>query len=157
VAHIWQDLRFPLRGLRKSPLFTAVAVLSLALGIGANTAIFTLIDQLILSRLPIRDPDRLLPLTGEGHHYGYDMGRNFMSFPMFQDIRDRNQVFSGMMCRYRVSPSVAVAGETELTGGELVSGGYFSVLGIHPALGRLFTADDDVPLGAHPYAVLSYA
>src|SRR5579872_7095842 len=157
MPHIWQDLRFAIRGLRKSPVFTAIAVLSLALGIGANTAIFSLIDQLILSRLPVHDPDRLVLLTGEGRHYGNDMGRNPMSFPMFQDIRDGNQVFSGVMCRYRVSPSVAVAGETELVGGELVSGGYFTVLGIRPAAGRLFTPDDDVPLGAHPYAVLSYA
>ena len=157
MPHVWQDLRFAVRGFRKSPVFTAVAVFSLALGIGANTAIFTLIDQLILSRLPVHDPDRLVLLIGEGRHYGNDMGRNPMSFPMFQDIRDSNQVFSGVMCRYRVSPSVAVAGETELVGGELVSGGYFPVLDVRPALGRLFTLDDDVPLGAHPYAVLSYA
>ena len=72
-------------------------------GIGANTVIFTLIDQLILSRLPIHDLDRLVLLVGEGRHYGNDMGRNPMSFPMFQDISDNNQVFSGVMCRYRVS------------------------------------------------------
>jgi len=76
---------------------------------------------------------------------------------MFQDIRDSNQVFSGVMCRYRVTPSIAIAGETELVGGELVSGGYFPLLGVRPALGRLFTPEDDVPLGGHPYAVLSYA
>src|SRR5579864_4971483 len=117
MLSILQDLRFAFRSLRKAPVFTAVAVFSLAMGIGANTAIFTLIDQLILSRLPVRDPDRLVLLVGEGRHYGSDMGRNPMSFPMFQDIRAGNQVFSGVMCRYRVSPSVAVAGETELVGG----------------------------------------
>ena len=157
MLHIWQDVRFAFRSFRKAPGFTAVAMFSLAMGIGANTAIFTLIDQLILSRLPVREPDRLVLLVGEGRHYGSDMGRNPISFPMFQDIRDRNEVFSGVICRYRVNPSIAVAGETELVGGELVSGGYFPVLGIHPALGRLFTPGDDVPLGAHPYAVLSYA
>jgi predicted permease len=155
--HIWQDLRFALRGFRKSPVFATVAVFSLALGIGANTAIFTLINQLILSRLPVHDPDRLVLLVGEGRHYGNDMGRNPISYPMFQDIRDGNQVFDGLMCRYRVTPSVAIAGETELVAGELVSGGYFQVLGIEPASGRLLTPEDDVPLGAHPYAVLSYA
>jgi predicted permease len=157
MLNLLQDLRFAIRGLRKAPVFTAVAVLSLALGIGANTAIFTLVHQLILSRLPVQDPDRLVLLTGEGRHYGSDMGRNPISFPMYQDIRDANQVFSGVLARYRVNPSVALAGETELVGGELVSGTYFPVLGIRPALGRVFTADDDTPLGAHPYAVLSYA
>src|SRR5258708_24490924 len=154
---ILQDLRFTLRGFRKSPVFTAVAVISLALGIGANTAIFTLVDQLILRRLPVQDPDRLVLLVGEGRHYGSDMGRNPLSFPMFEDIRDRNQVFTGVLARYRVNPSVAVGTETEIIGGELVSGNYFPLLGVHPAAGRLFTSDDDVPLGAHPYAVLSYA
>ena len=152
-----QDLQFALRTFRKSPVFTAVAVFSLALGIGANTAIFTLADQLILRRLPVQDPDRLTLLVGEGRHYGTDMGRNPLSYPMFQDLRDGNQVFSGVMCRYRVSPSVGVESETEIIGGELVSGNYFPLLGIHPATGRLFTADDDTPIGAHPYAVLSYA
>src|SRR5258708_37541959 len=102
---ILQDLRFTLRTFRRSPVFTAVAVGSLALGIGANTAIFTLVDQLILRRLPVQDPDRLVILTGVGRHYGNDMGRNPLSYPMFQDIRDRNQVFSGLIARYRVHPS----------------------------------------------------
>src|SRR5258708_22248815 len=111
---ILQDLRFTLRGFRKSPVFTAVAVISLALGIGANTAIFTLVDQLILRRLPVQDPDRLVILTGVGRHYGSDMGRNPLSYPMFQDIRGRNSVFSGVMCRYRVNPSVEAGSETEV-------------------------------------------
>ena len=157
MLHWTRDLQFALRGFRKSPVYSAVAVLSLALGIGANTAIFTLVNQLILRRLPVQDPDRLVQLVGEGRHYGSDMGVNPLSYPMFQDLSDGNQVFSGLMCRYRVNPSVMVVGETEVVGGELVSGDYFRVLGIQPAAGRLFTADDDVPLGAHPYAVLSYA
>jgi predicted permease len=153
---ILEDLRFALRTFRKSPVFTAVGVFSLALGIGANTAIFTLVDQFILRRLPVHDPDRLVILVGAGRHYGSDMGRNPLSYPMFQDIRDRNQVFSGVMCRYRVNPSVDAGTETEVIGGELVSGNYFLLLGIHAAAGRLFTEDDDTPLGAHAYAVLSY-
>ena len=152
-----QDFRFALRAFRKSPVFAAVALFSLALGIGANTAIFTLMDQLILRRLPVQDPDRLVILVGVGRHYGSDMGRNPLSYPMFQDIRDRNPVFSGVMCRYRVNPSVEAGAETEVVGGELVSGNYFSLLGIRPAAGRVFTEDDDIPLGAHPYAVVSYA
>src|SRR5258708_4019898 len=156
MLSILPDFGFAIRTFRKSPAFSIVAVLSLALGSGANTAIFTLIDQLILRRLPVLDPDRLVILTGEGRHYGSDMGRNPLSYPMFQDIRDGNQVFSGVMCRYRVNPSVQVKAETEIVGGELVSGNYFALLGIRPAAGRLFTSADDDPPGAHPYAVLSY-
>src|SRR5260370_26547227 len=127
MTRILQDVQFAFRSFRRSPVFTAVAVGSLALGIGANTAIFTLVDQLILRRLPVQDPDRLVILTGVGRHYGNDMGRNPLSYPMFQDIRDRNQVFSGVMCRYRVNPSVDAGGETEAIGGELVSGNSFSL------------------------------
>ena len=156
MLSILQDFRFGLRTFRKSPIFAAVAVFSLALGVGANTAIFTLVDQLILRRLPVEDPDRLVILVGAGRHYGSDMGRNPLSYPMFEDIRDRNQVFAGVMCRYRVNPSVEAGTETEVVGGELVSGNYFPLLGIHPAAGRLFKAEDDTPLGAHNCVVLSY-
>ena len=151
-----QDILYALRGLRKAPVFTAVAVLSLALGIGANTAIFTLVDQLILRLLPIQDPEHVVLLAGRGRHYGGNNGRNALSYPMYQDLRDRNQVFSAMMCRYDLSFAVAAGSETEVVNGELVSGNYFPLLGIYPAAGRLFTAADDLHAGAHPYAVLSY-
>src|ERR1700741_4293527 len=101
-----QDLHYALRSFRKAPAFTLVAVLSLALGIGANTAIFTLVDQLILRLLPIHEPERLVVLAGRGRHYGGNNGRNALAYPMYQDIRDRNAVFSGMMCRYRFSTAV---------------------------------------------------
>ncbi len=106
-------------------MFTAVAVLSLALGIGANTAIFSLVDQLILRLLPIRDPGQLVILAGVGRHYGGNNGINALSYPMYQDLRDRNQVFAGMMCRYRFSPTISAGGESENVLGELVSGNYF--------------------------------
>src|SRR5260370_3345901 len=156
MLSILHDFRFALRTFRKSPAFAIVAVLSLALGIGANTAIFTLIAQLILRRLPVQDPDRLVILTGAGRHYGSDMGRNPLSYPMFQDIRDRNQVFSGVMARYRVNPSVDAGGETEVIGGELVSGNYFPLLGIRPPPGPLFPESHHPPLRAHPYHVPRY-
>jgi predicted permease len=156
MRNVVQDTRFVLRTFRKAPLFPAVAIISLALGIGANSAIFTLIDQLILRRLPVADPARLVMLTGEGRHYGSDMGRNTLSYPMFDDIRTQNRVFSGVLARFRVNPSIDLGDETVVVGGELVSGDYFALLGIRPAAGRLFTAADDAPLGAHPYAVLSY-
>ena len=90
MAAILRDFRYSLRTLRKSPVFLAVAVLSLALGIGANTAIFTLIYQLILQPLPVRDPEQLVMLAGRGKHYGGNNGLDRISYPMYQEIRDKN-------------------------------------------------------------------
>ena len=151
-----QDLRYAVRTLRKAPLFTVVAVFSLALGIGANTAIFTLIDQLILQLLPVRHPEELVLLTARGQHYGSNTGANSVSYPMYQDFRDQNEVFQGMFCRYGALFSLTNEGRTELVTGELVSGNYFPVLGVGAALGRVFTAQDDLIQGGHPLAVLSY-
>jgi predicted permease len=156
MGNFLQDLRYAFRTLRKAPLFTSVAVLSLALGIGANTAIFTLVDQLLLQLLPVRDPQQLVLLTARGQHYGSNTGSNAISYPMYQDFRDKNEVFQGMFCRYGTSLSLTYEGRTELIQGELVSGNYFPVLGVGPALGRVFTARDDLIQGAHPIAVLSY-
>jgi hypothetical protein len=102
MGNLLQDLRYAFRTLRKAPLFTSVAVLSLALGIGANTAIFTLVDQLILQLLPVRDPQQLVLLTARGQHYGSNTGSNAISYPMYQDFRDKNEVFQG-------PPSVSTA------------------------------------------------
>jgi predicted permease len=156
MAAFFQDLRYSLRTLRKAPLFTAVAVLSLALGIGANSAIFSLINQLLLQRLPVRNPEELVMLAGRGRHYGGNNGRDKLSYPMYQDIRDKNQVFSGMFCTHRDTVSATFAGRTELISGETVSGNYFPILGIGAAIGRVFTASDDLMQGGHPLAVLSY-
>src|SRR2546425_1607771 len=120
-----QDLRYAFRTLRKAPLFTAVAVASLALGIGANTAIFTLINQLLLQLLPVRNPEELVLLTGRGSHYGSNTGGNALSYVMYTDFRDKNQVFQGMFCRYGNGMSLNYGGKTELVQGELVSGNYF--------------------------------
>src|SRR5579864_4380929 len=156
MATLLQDLRYAVRTLRKSPLFVSVAELSLALGIGANTAIFTLINQLILQYLPVRHPEELVLLTARGHHYGSNTGPNALSYLMYTDFRDKNQVFSGIFCRHGRTLSVSVDGRTELVSGEDVSGNYFPVLGIKAALGRVFTASDDLVQGGHPVAVLSY-
>ncbi|MFN7995664.1 MAG: ABC transporter permease [Bryobacteraceae bacterium] len=150
------DLRYSLRTFRKSPVFVAVAVLSLALGIGANTAIFTLVDQLLLRLLPVKDPQQLVLLWGRGPHYGSNNGRYKLSYPMYEDFRDHNQVFSGMFCRWGTSLSVSSDGRTERVDGELVSGTYFPVLGVGAALGRVITPDDDRVPGGHPVAVISY-
>jgi predicted permease len=157
MMHLIQDSRFAIRSFRKSPGFSAVAVLSLALGIGANTAIFTMVDQLILRLLPIQDPRSIVILQAGGHHYGGNNGRNALSYPMYQDMRERNAVFAGTMCRYSLSLTLGTPSQTEVVSGELVSGNYFPLLGVRPAAGRLFTDADDVKAGAHPYAVLSYA
>src|ERR1700732_4627251 len=156
MGHFVQDLRYAVRTFRKSPVFVVVAVLSLAFGIGANMAIFTLVDQLLLQLLPVKDPQQLVLLWGRGPHYGSNNGRYKLSYPMYEDFRDHNQVFSGMFCRWQTSMSVSSDGRTERVEGELVSGTYFPVLGVGPALGRLFTAEEDKTPGAAPYAVLSY-
>src|SRR5436309_5504647 len=153
---ILRDLRYSFRSLRKSPVFLAVAVLSLALGIGANTAIFTLINQLILQPLPVRNPEQLVMLAGRGNHYGGNNGPDRLSYPMYREIRDKNQVFSGMFCTYPATVSASFQGNTELIGADFVSGNYFPVLGIGAAVGRVFTASDDLIQGGHPLAVLSH-
>ena len=151
-----RDLQYSLRTLRKSPLFTSVAVLSLALGIGANVAIFTLVNQLILQPLPVSHPDQLVLLSARGQHYGSNTGEHSLSYLMYQDFRDKNQVFSGLVCLTGNTYSIGFQGRTELVEGEDVSGNYFSVLGVGAAVGRVFTAADDVTEGGHPLAVLSY-
>ncbi|HEX3876887.1 MAG TPA: ABC transporter permease [Bryobacteraceae bacterium] len=156
MAAILKDFRYSFRSLRKSPVFFGVAVLSLALGIGANTAIFTLINQLILQPLPVREPEQLVMLAGRGDHYGGNNGPDRLSYPMYQEIRDKNQVFSGMFCTYPSTLSATFEGRSELIGADFVSGNYFPVLGIGAAAGRVFTASDDLIQGGHPLAVLSY-
>jgi predicted permease len=156
MGNLAHDLRFAIRTFRKSPVFVAVAVLSLALGIGANTAIFTLVDQILLRLLPVKDPQQLVLFWGRGQHYGSNNGRYKISYPMYEDFRDHNQVFSGMLCRWETSFSVSEGGKTERVDGELVSGSYFPVLGVGPALGRVLTPNDDKVPGGHPIAVISY-
>src|SRR4051812_14740340 len=113
MTSVVQDLLYAVRSFRKTPVFSAVAVLSLALGIGANTAIFPLVDQLILRLLPVQQPERIVVLAGRGRHYGGNNGRNALSYPMYQDIRDQNQVFSGIMCRYRLTLAAGVDNQTD--------------------------------------------
>ena len=155
-----QDLRFGVRMLLKQPGFTALAVFTLALGIGANTSIFSLLDQVLLRRLPVEKPDELVVLRSPGPIRGHgssdsDIATSF-SVPMYKGLRDNNQVFSGLLARYAIPLSISAKGQTERADGELVSGNYFETLGVRPALGRVFTLEDDKQIGAHPVAVLSY-
>jgi predicted permease len=157
MIRIASDLRYALRNLLRSPLFTAVAVASLALGIGANTAIFTLVDQLMLRLLPVRDPEQLVMIWSSGPHIGNNRGARAASYPMYEDFQKKAQAFSYVFCRFGTSLSVNFAGRTERVQGELVSGNYFQALGVKPAIGRLFTPDqDDRVYKGHPAAVLSY-
>ncbi|MBI2680343.1 MAG: ABC transporter permease [Candidatus Solibacter usitatus] len=157
MSTLWNELRYAVRMLRKSPVFTAIAVLSLAVGMGANTAIFSLVDQILLRLLPVKEPEQLVLLSMKGAHYGSNWGGNALSYPMYSDFRDNNQVFSGMFCRFPTAASLTFGGQTERVAAELVSGTYFQVLGVGASLGRTFTpAEDKVPVG-HPLAVLSYS
>jgi predicted permease len=152
------DLRYALRGLRRSPLFATVAVLSLALGIGANTAIFTLLDQVLLRKLPVKDPDRIVMLYQQGSNMGSNMGPRMHSYPLYQDLQQKAEPFSEVICRRVVPASVAVDNQTERVEAELVSGNYFTALGVGPAIGRVFNShEDDQVYRGHPNVVISYA
>jgi len=157
MIQLWNEIRYAVRMLRKSPVFTGIAVLSLAVGIGANTAIFSLVDQILIRLLPVKEPEQLVLLTMRGMHYGSNWGGNAISYPMYSDFRDNNQVFSGMFCRFPTYLSLSFGGQTERVAGELISGSYFPVLGVRAALGRAITPDDDRVPGGHPLAMLSYS
>jgi predicted permease len=157
MASPLHDLRLALRGLRRSPLFATVAILSLALGIGANAAIFRLIDQLLLRTLPVKAPDELVMLYQQGEHMGNNLGARMHSYPLYQDLQTKAEPLSQVLCRRLVPASVAVGGQTERVEAEMVSGNYFSMLGVKPALGRVFNSrEDDQIYQGHPVVVLSY-
>ena len=153
---LWRDIRHAVRSLRKAPGFLVVVILTLGLGIGANTAIFSLMDQVLLRPLPVHDPGSLVLLDGPGAFQGRTMNAMTFSYPMYKDFRDRNEVFSGVLARFPLSMTVVWHGASERANGELVSGNLFEVLGVRPAIGRTLNASDDRIPGAHPVAVLSY-
>ncbi len=156
MSTLWNDIRYAVRGFSRTPLFTIVAVLSLAFGIGANTAVFSLLDQVMLRLLPVKNPQQLVQLAERGSHYGSNSGMNALSYPMYKDFSEHNDVFSGMFCRYSFDTSLGFGNRTERVAAELVSGTYFPVLGVTAALGRTFTPSDDQVPNGHPLAVLSY-
>lgn len=157
MSSLLPDLRFALRAIRRSPLFALVAILSLALGIGANTAIFTLMDQLMLRQLPVKAPDQLVMLYQRGSHNGSNMGDRMNSYPIYQDFQAKAAPLSEVLCRRLFNSSVSIGNQTERVDAEMVSGNYFTMLGVKAAAGRLFNSqeDDRVFLG-HPVVVLSY-
>ena len=157
---IWQDIRYGLRMLAKNPGFTAIAALTLALGIGANTAIFSLMNQVLLRHLPVQNPGELVVLHNPGLKTGHvssdgDDSESF-SYPMYKGLRDGAAGVCSILARSSFSASLASLGKTERGRAELVTGNYFEVLGVPPAIGRVFSADDDRIPGGHPLAVLSH-
>jgi predicted permease len=158
---LMQDVRYGLRMLAKSPGFTFIAILTLALGIGANTAIFSLLNQVLLRRLPVRNPGELVVLKSPGPKHGrvWSDGDDseIFSYPVYKGLAKNTAVFDGMLARFQFDASIANHGETDRGSGELVTGNYFEVLGVRPALGRVLSPADDDVQGAHPVLVLSHA
>jgi predicted permease len=146
-GEMFQDLRFGARMLLKSKGFTAVAALSLALGIGANTATFSLLDALLLKTLPVKQPEQLVSV--EGLNFAYPD-------PIYRELNEKNQVFAGMFTFHSTEMTMSDGDQAERVFGELVSGNFFTVLGVGPHLGRVFNDADDQTPGAHFVTVISY-
>jgi len=156
-----QHIRYAMRQLRKSPAFTLTVIVTLALGIGANAAVFTLFDQVLLRMLPVERPKELVrfewtgDFSGSGSSFGGDI-TNYFSFPMYKDLRDQNQVFQGILAADKTAVGVSWHNQAENKDAEMVSGNYFQLLGLKPAVGRLLTPQDDTVKNANPVVVLSY-
>ena len=151
-------MKLALRNLLRNPAFAATAILSLALGIGANTAIFTLTNQILLRLVPVKDPARLVAFhwTGQfigGSTRGYE---DSFSYPMYADLHGSSSAFTGIAAQFQDNVDVADKGPAERAAAELVSGNYFDVLGVQPAIGRTLTPDDDRLKGGEPYVMLSF-
>ena len=144
-----RDVGYTLRGLRRSPVFAAVAILSFALGIGANVAIFSVINAVILRSLPVRAPHQLVQITRLA-----DGQPGSVSYPLFEYFRDTVKAASGAFAQARVNVAVAIDGQEEFVAADLVSADYYTTLGIDPAVGRLLGAAD-MAASASPVAVLS--
>lgn len=165
VESVTRDARLAVRLLLKSPAFTATAVLTLALGIGANTAVFTLMKLIVMDALPVKQPEQLVVLHDSGHElgsYGFRMGNDMssaFSYPLYRDLASgTGQIFSGVLARVEGSftaVTLTTTNNAERVATELVSGNYFSVLGVSPWRGRLLTESDNQP-SSNAVAVLSY-
>jgi predicted permease len=164
LESFFRDLRYGLRGLARNPIFTLVAVLTLALAIGANTTIFSLLDQALMRALPVADPQQLTVLSFAGSVSGHTEGhggntpghRHEFSYPMYKDLREKNTAFSGLIGSGPASVGVTWNNRAESIAGEMVSGNYFDVLGVPAAMGRVFVSSDETAPGANPVAVLNF-
>src|SRR5713101_436409 len=168
IADLWQDIRYGIRAMKKAPGFTAVVVITLALGIGANTAIFSLLDAVFLKSLPVQKPAELV-LFGKGEGKGLTNGfpngsSDLFSYPFYQDVRQHKEAFADVAALLSISWEVhgrvhtnVETGDAEQIKVQPVSGNYFSVLGVQASAGRIFNDGDDLHAGAHPLAVVSHA
>jgi predicted permease len=163
MRSLWQDVRFGARMLAKQPGFTCIAVLTLALGIGANAGIFSVLRQVLLQRLPVPNPEQLVLLYGPGDKSGHvssdqsgTEGSESFSYPMYVDLRDRNSVFSGLAAKADFAVSVTFHAQTERAQADLVSGNYFNTLEAHAALGRTLEPGDSKAPGSSPVVMLGY-
>ena len=162
MQNILNDLRYALRQLRRSPVFTLTAVLTLALGVGANTAIFSLLDQALLRSLPVREPQRLVYLQGTGHAWqGHSSSHgggeeSYFSYPMYRDLRDKDAAFDALVATSKTDVNLTRGNVSEFAEVEIVSGNYFTMLGVGPALGRVFTPAEDQEKDAAPVVVVSF-
>lgn len=163
MGGVMSDLRYALRGLFARPLFLCVAVLSLGLGIGVNAALFSLYHQVVLRPLPVAEPGRLVNLASPGIKSGNTSSNlagtrdEIFSYPMFRDLQRLQTSFEGIAAHRSIEASIALRGATRSGSAMLVSGSYFPVLGLAPALGRLIGPQDDAGIGSSPVAVLSHA
>src|SRR6266478_9591873 len=151
------DFRLSVRSFLRIPSFSITAVLSLVLGIGATTAIYSLVDQVLLHALPVRQPERLVLIDWKGDQAATGFGSyNLMSYPICRDLQMQDRFFEGVLCRAATTVNLSTGGEYKPAAAEIVSGTYFSMLGVGPALGRVLGSDDDRTPNADPVVVLSY-
>jgi macrolide transport system ATP-binding/permease protein len=148
---LWQDLRYGLRMLLKNPGFTTIAVSTLSLGVGANTAIFTLLDKVLIRTLPVERPDQLVTFVEDAGG-----APAIFSYPLYTELRDRNDVLSGVVAFEQRPFSMSDGNATERVIGQIVSGNYFAVLGVRPALGRFFLPEEARTPNTHPVIVISH-
>lgn len=151
-----QDFRYAFRAMRQSPLITSVAILSLAAGIGANTAIFTLLDQLLIRPMPVREPYQLIQLDLPGPRSGNIWTARAFSYPMYQKLRDGATTLDGLAAQFSTTASFSESERSEFVEAQLVSGNWFETIGLRTALGRAISREDDVTAGGHPVLVLTH-
>src|SRR6516165_1054116 len=155
-----QDIRFGMRSMRKSPGFSLICVLSLALGIGANTTIFTVVNAILLNPLPVSDISRLVEIDTIDSKTQVTQANTTklgMSYANCEDFQRQNQVFSGLSCISFAALTWSGKAEPKQIAGQLVSANYFDVLGVRPAVGRFFLPDEDTKPGGNNLAVLSHS
>src|SRR5579863_592418 len=159
-----RDVRYGIRGLGRNPGFTVIAVLTLALAIGANSTIFSLLNQALLRALPVQDPDQLVVLSFAGGHPGHTQSdggntpghHHEFTYPMYRDLREQNTVLSGLIAAAPAGVGVVWNHHAEEVSSEIVSGNYFETLGVRPAVGRLLVSGDETADEANPIAVLNF-